>query len=55
MARQVQKFDRHGRPLSDDDDIIPDGGHVRVPVSFMDHRLSEEVRRALKPHGWRRC
>ena len=47
MTQHVQKFDRHGRPLPADDDIIPDGGHVRVPATFMDHRLSEEVRRAL--------
>ena len=47
MAKHVQKFDRHGRPLPADDDIIPDGGMVRVPATFMDHRLSEEVRRAL--------
>ena len=47
MAQHVQKFDRYGRPLPTAGDIIPDGGHVRVPATFMDHRLSEEVRRAL--------
>ena len=46
MARQVQRLDRYGRPLPDDDDIIPDGGHVRVALPFMDH-LPVEVRRAL--------
>lgn len=44
MTRQTQKFDRHGRPLQDD--IIPDGGRVRVALPFMDH-LSMEMRRAL--------
>jgi hypothetical protein len=46
MAKQVRKLDRHGRPLPDDDDIIPDGGRIRVPLPFMDH-LSAEMRRAL--------
>ena len=46
MARQMQRFDRHGRPLRDDDGIIPDGGHIRVALPFMDH-LSVEMRRAL--------
>ena len=46
MAQQVQRLDRHGRPLPDDDDIIPDGGRVRVALPFMDH-LSVEMRRAL--------
>jgi hypothetical protein len=46
MTRQVQRLDRYGRPLPDDDDIIPDGGHVRVALPFMDH-LSAEMRRAL--------
>ena len=46
MTRQVQRLDRHGRPLPDDDDIIPDGGRVRVALPFMDH-LSVEMRRAL--------
>jgi hypothetical protein len=46
MARQVQRLDRYGRPLPDDDDIIPDGGSVRVALPFMDH-LSVEMRRAL--------
>ena len=32
--------------MPDDDDIIPDGGHVRVALPFMDH-LPVEVRRAL--------
>jgi hypothetical protein len=46
MAPQVRKLDRHGRPLPDDEDVIPDGGHVRVALPFMDH-LSAEMRRAL--------
>ena len=46
MALQVRKLDRHGRPLPDDDDIIPDGGRVHVALTLMDH-LPEEVRRAL--------
>ena len=46
MARQVQRLDRYGRPLPDDEDIIPDGGRVRVALPFMDH-LSAEMRRAL--------
>jgi hypothetical protein len=37
MTHQVQRFDRHGRPLPDDDDIIPDGGRIRVALPFMDH------------------
>ena len=50
MARQVQRLDRYGRPLPDDDDIIPDGGHVRVALPFMDH-LPVEMRRALGVTG----
>jgi hypothetical protein len=46
MTRQVQRLDRYGRPLPDDDDIIPDGGHIRVALPFMDHP-SVEMRRAL--------
>jgi hypothetical protein len=46
MAPQVRKFDRHGRPLPDDEDVIPDGGRIRVPLPFMDH-LSVEMWRAL--------
>jgi hypothetical protein len=46
MTHQVQRFDRHGRPLPDDDDIIPDGGRIRVALPFMDH-VSMEMRRAL--------
>lgn len=46
MAQQKQRLDRHGRPLPDDHDIIPDGGRVRVALPLMDH-LSEEVRQAL--------
>ena len=42
----VKRLDRHGRPLSDDDDVIPDGGRIRVALPFMDH-LSVEMRRAL--------
>jgi hypothetical protein len=45
MAQQVRRFDRYGRELSDDS-TIPDGGHVRVALPFMDH-LSVEMRRAL--------
>jgi hypothetical protein len=46
MAQRMQKFDRNGRPLDDDDNVIPPGGRVRIPLPFMDH-LSAEVRRAL--------
>jgi hypothetical protein len=46
MPLQVRKLDRHGRPLPDDEDVIPDGGMVRVPATFMDH-LPPELRRAL--------
>ena len=46
MTLQVRKLDRHGRPLPDDEDVIPDGGMVRVPATFMDH-LPPELRRAL--------
>jgi hypothetical protein len=37
--------DRYGRPL-DDDDIVPDGGVVRVPMPFMD-ALSARTNRAF--------
>jgi hypothetical protein len=47
MPQQMQRFDRHGSPLDDDEDIIPDGGRIRVPMPFMDHHLSPEVRRAF--------
>jgi hypothetical protein len=43
MAATV--FDRYGRPL-DDDDIVPDGGVVRVPLPFMD-ALSARTNRAF--------
>jgi hypothetical protein len=43
---QTMKLDRDGNLLDDDDDIIPDGGMLRVAMPFMDH-LSTEVRRAL--------
>ena len=38
-------IDRHGRTI-EDEDIVPDGGRVRVALPFMDH-LPPEVRRAL--------
>ena len=50
MTQQVRRLDRHGRPLPDDSDIIPDGGRVRVALPFMDH-LSVEMRRALSLAG----
>ena len=46
MTRQTQRLDRHGRPLPDDNDVIPDGGRVLVALPFMDH-LTLEMRRAL--------
>ena len=38
-------IDRHGRTI-EDEDIVPDGGRVRVALPFMDH-LPPEVRRAF--------
>ena len=38
-------YDRYGR-IVEDDDVVPDGGFVRVPMPFMDH-LPPEVRRAF--------
>src|SRR5262245_52029739 len=39
-------YDRYGNVLDDDDDIVPDGGYLRVPMPFMD-ALSEATRRAF--------
>jgi hypothetical protein len=38
-------FDRYGRRL-DDEDVVPDGGVVRVPMPFMD-ALSARTNRAF--------
>jgi hypothetical protein len=38
-------FDRYGRRL-EDDDVVPDGGFVRVPLPFMD-ALSARTNRAF--------
>src|SRR5262245_10690391 len=37
--------DRNGFPI--DDDVVPDGGALRVPLPYMDH-MAQEVRRALQ-------
>jgi hypothetical protein len=37
-------YDRDGNPL--EDDIVPDGGYLRVPIPFMD-ALSEATQRAF--------
>jgi hypothetical protein len=37
--------DWNGYPI--DDDVVSDGGALRVPIPFMDH-LAQEVRRALQ-------
>src|SRR5262245_16133302 len=38
-------IDRYGRTI-EDENIVPDGGRIRVPMPFMDH-LPPEVRRAF--------
>jgi hypothetical protein len=44
--QQVQVLDRHGRRVDDDDDVVPDGGYVRVPIRFAD-ALAERTRAAF--------
>jgi hypothetical protein len=34
--RRHEKFDRHGRPVVDDDDVLREGQTVRVPMRFRD-------------------
>jgi hypothetical protein len=45
MAKAVI-YDRHGNPLEDDSDIVPDGGFLRVSLPVMD-ALSAPMRRAF--------
>ena len=42
MAARYEITDRHGnkRIVDGDDDIVPDGGSVRVPMMFRDSVLS---------------
>lgn len=44
--RKTIVVDRYGRPIDPDDDIVPDGCSVRVPMPFMDS-LSARTSRAF--------
>jgi hypothetical protein len=51
MERRGTIYDRDGNPL-EDADIVPDGGTLRVPVSFLDSNDSLAARlRALSPQA----
>jgi hypothetical protein len=40
-------FDRDGQPIEVDDDIIPDGATLRVPMPFMDSAVSAALHAAF--------
>jgi len=52
MRRGYQVFDRDGFPVDHDVTIVPDGGHVRVPLMFADGL--DDVQRSVARDAKRR-